>query len=90
MFEVSGTYNGSPYLIRHRQWDSTAPDDQGEVLTGTYDLLKLLHLHEGAYIEAPDEPAQRLDPFDGASVLCALRAFTDVDQVIGNVPLPQT
>ncbi|MGW0486180.1 hypothetical protein [Nonomuraea sp. NPDC003214] len=80
MFEVSGYIGEVAYQLVH---DTQAP----RPIAGSPRVLALLEMNAGEELSAtPTGPTLPLDVGDGASVLCALYALTNVTSVSGDVP----
>ncbi|MER5649706.1 hypothetical protein [Streptosporangium sp. NPDC002524] len=82
MFDVSGYIDGVAYQLRHD------PGSQlGDTNQGSSHALALISVNAGQSFGAtPTGPFMVLDPEDGATVLCALYALTQVVNVRGDAP----
>ncbi|TMR22046.1 hypothetical protein ETD86_12800 [Nonomuraea turkmeniaca] len=87
MFEVHGYVNGVAYAVTVGHPRPEALATHG-VVSGSPVAVSLIEAREGQTVTRPRMMPVVVNAEDAASVLVALRAWTDVTKVVGDIPVP--
>ncbi|MEU4229534.1 hypothetical protein AB0F17_35000 [Nonomuraea sp. NPDC026600] len=85
MFEVHGYVNGVAYAVTVGRPRLEAAATYG-VVSGSPVAVALIEAREGETVTRPHMMPVVVDAGDAAAVLVALRAWTDVKKVVGDIP----